>query len=242
MPDTGSADAGKDTGDGRAARWDSHRSDRQRQLLDAGIEAIEESGVNVGVRHVAERAGIPRSVVYRLFEDRDDFEEQLRARIVEQLMTDLAPTLAPHGTLQHAIHRAASTYVGWCADHPALQQYVGLGTASRQRGGSPTVTGTRTAIMATVAGLLSSACVRLGVAPRLAQPVANALYGLVDNTVNRWLARPDGMSRAELIEFLEVSIWNVIDGNLRHRGVILDPTTLISDLRPEESVASTAAP
>lgn len=65
----------------------------------------------------------------------------------------------------------------------------------------------------------------------MAEPLAFGVIGLVDVSVNRWLSQPGSdVTSAELAEFLERSIWQVLDGNLRSIGVDITLSTPIADL------------
>ncbi|MDG3016123.1 TetR/AcrR family transcriptional regulator [Speluncibacter jeojiensis] len=217
------------TPDGRATRWDEHKAQRREQILDAAIASIDESGTDVGVQQIAERAGVPRSVVYRIFKDRGDLDEQLRARILDRLLTHIAPALHPEGTVGEAISRAVSTYLSWIVESPRLHQFLGIGSPSRRTTGSRAVTGTKTAIGVQLTTLLESVLTRAGRDPAPAEPLAFGLIGLVDVSVNRWLTHPT-IGSEELAAFLEVSLWQVLDANLRRLGVAIDPATPISEL------------
>lgn len=109
--------------DGRSTRWNDHKEQRKARILDAALDAVNEGGADVGVQQIAERADVPRSVVYRIFKDRADLDEQLRVRILEMMMTDLTPTLTPQGTVGEAISRAVETYLQWIVKYPRLHHF-----------------------------------------------------------------------------------------------------------------------
>lgn len=217
--------------DGRTTRWDDHKAERRSRILDAAVSEIREHGIDVTVQRIAKTAQIPRSVIYRVFKDRSDLDEQIRARILEDLMTNVGPTLAPSGTVQGAISRAVDTYVEWIVENPHLHQFLGVGSATRPKTGSRTVTGARTAIALQAARMFEELLRSRTDAVEIAEPMAFALVGLVDASVNRWLSRsmrpltPHAMS-----EFLQLSIWQVLDGNLRQIGIDLDPQSQVSSL------------
>lgn len=229
-----SVDAGA-TPDGRDTRWDDHRAARHDGILAAAIEAIEADGGAIGVAAIAERAAVPRSVVYRLFENRDDLDEQIRTRIVDNLMADLAPALDPTGTVREAIGRATTGYVGWVATHPRLQQFLGTGSATRRRTGSRVVTGTRTAIALNLARLLDAEFAHLTGAPPPAgasQNLAFGIVGLVDGAVNRWVAHPEsGSSADDLVDFLSDAVWSVLASHAERLGVPLAPDQALARRR-----------
>src|SRR5690606_25592449 len=111
--------------DGRSTRWDQHKAERREKILAAAIDLIEREGDAAGVQAIATSAGVPRSVVYRIFTDRADLDEQIRVRITEHLMLELAPALEPRGTVRGGIDHAVATYVGWVREHPRLHAFLG---------------------------------------------------------------------------------------------------------------------
>lgn len=217
--------------DGRATRWDDHKMQRRDRILEAALEAVEDGGTDIGVQQIAERAQVPRSVVYRIFADRGDLDEQIRLRIIDVMMTELGPVLTPHGTVREAIELAVDTYLRWIVAHPRLHAFLGKGAPGRKSVGSRAVTGTKTAIGVQLGELLAGILDRREVTSNLAEPLAFALVGLVDATVNRWLSQQDGaVSSDELARFLETSIWSVLDANLRALGVEIMPSTTVAEL------------
>jgi AcrR family transcriptional regulator len=223
--------AGEPAADGRSTRWDDHTAERRQRILDAAIESIAESGDTVAVRDIADRAGVPRSVVYRIFADRDDLDEQVRAAIVERMMTVLAPTLEPNGTIHASVNEAATTYVAWVAKHPRLHQFLGTGSAKRRTTGSRVVTGTRSAIARQLTNLLQQVAKRTGSNPAAAEPLAFGLIGLVDGAVNRWVNNPRSkVSADELSRFLADSVWVVLRAEAAQLGVSLTRRTRYIDV------------
>ncbi|MCX6399159.1 MAG: hypothetical protein NTX33_04405 [Propionibacteriales bacterium] len=221
--------------DGRDTRWADHRAARRDLILNAAIEAIDAEGGTVAVAAMADRAAVPRSVVYRLFEDRDDLDEQIRSRIIDELMSDLRPALDPTGTIQEAIERATTTYVGWVDGHPRLQQFLGTGSATRRRTGSRVVTGTRTAIARGLSRLLEAEFTHLAeeqAPPGNAENLAFGIVGLVDGAVNRWVAHPESRSTPEeLVEFLADAVWSVLSTNAQRLGLTLQPDQTLASRR-----------
>ncbi|WP_024796109.1 TetR/AcrR family transcriptional regulator [Tomitella biformata] len=217
--------------DGRSTRWDDHKAQRRERILQAAIDTINESGSDIGVLQIAERAEVPRSVVYRHFKDRGDLDEAIRARIIDKLMANLAPALTPTGNIAQAIDQAVDTYLDWIVASPKLHQFLGTGSASRRTTGSRVVTGTKTAIAVQLTGLFELMLTSLGHDSVLAESLAFGVIGLVDVSVNRWLAHANSQLPLDKLRgFLAVSIWQVLDGNLRQLGTTLSPQTLISDL------------
>lgn len=218
--------------DGRSRRWDDHKELRRDQVLDAAIATLGDIGELGGVQDIADRAQLPRSVVYRLFKDRDDLEDQLRRRILGGLMTVLAPTLTtPEATFEDSIRNAVDAYVGWIVDNPNLHTYLGAAAARQPTSGPSAVSNTRAAIANQAARVIAEELDKLDADTRFAEPLGFALIGMVDSTVNRWLSRsPRPITPAELSEFLRSSAWQIIDSTLQRSGIRLDPQTPVAKL------------
>ncbi len=230
-----SGTAGEATADGRDTRWNDHRLQRRDLILAASLTCIERDGVGVGVAAIADEAGLPRSVVYRLFRDREDLDEQIRTRIIEEMMLDLAPALDPRGTAYDAVGHAVRTYVAWVDRRPRLHQFLGTGSATKPKTGSRVVTGTRTAVALAVVDLVQDFLGRRSTHPvpdGAAENLAFAMVGLVDGAVNRWVAHPESRSSAdELTTFLTDALWGVITSTASRFGLRVDRRTRLSPTR-----------
>ena len=213
--------------DGRDRRWDDHRQERRERLLAAAIELIDREGGDVGVAAIAAQAGIPRSVVYKLFRDREDLDEQIRIRIIQDTTATLAPLLVPRGTLREMVRVAAKTYVDWVTAHANQHPSIGTGSTTRPTPGSPSIAGGKAAFAQNVADLvmvlLRSLDPDAKVSRGSAENLAFALTGVTDSVVNRWLVAGRARStKKELIQFLTEASCGVILGAAGVAGVELD--------------------
>jgi AcrR family transcriptional regulator len=76
----------------RRARLDPQT--RRVQLVDTGRDLLEQRGVGtMSIEHVADAAGVSRSLVYAYFGDRDGLVAEVYLRVLDQL----DETLHPHG-------------------------------------------------------------------------------------------------------------------------------------------------
>ncbi len=178
--------------DGRDARWDEHRQNRHERILTTAIAMIDAGRRDVGVAAIAAEAGVPRSVVYRLFKDREDLDEQIRQRIVDGMVADLAPALVVRGTIRTAVRRAVATYVEWVQEHAELHRFLGSGSASHPEHGSPAMFGGKAGFVRMASEIIESLLVPMS-APRkvprgLVADLATGLVGMTDSVVNGWLA------------------------------------------------------
>ncbi|MEV0246766.1 TetR/AcrR family transcriptional regulator [Nocardia sp. NPDC050712] len=217
----------RDAVDGRATRWDGHKARRRAEVLDAAIAVIEEHGVEVSVRLVADRLALPRPVVYRHFEGRADLDEQIRQRILRSLLTELMPTLDPNGTVRDAVGTAIGAYVRWVAAHPNLHQF--LSTAATPGDGA--LASARHRIGGRLAELFTVGLARFGIDPAPARPMAFGIVALADGVVNAWRADPASPLTSEQVEaMLTESVLALFEGNARSLGMPVTRDTIVSEL------------
>ena len=165
-----------------------------------------------------------------MFSDRADLDQQLRLRILGDLRDRLGPALDLHGTIAESIEFAVDTYVQWIVEFPRLHQFLSIGSRAKRTVGARAVTETKAEIAQRVSAIAVVAFRANGADPRVADSLAFGLIGLVDATVNRWLASPERIDAEGLSVFLRTSIWNVIHGTAAEAGVELDPTMQVAAL------------
>lgn len=216
--------------DGRTTRWNDHKAARRQVLVDAAIELIGRDGIEVGVQQIARYAGLPRSVVYRVFTDRSDLDEQIRAGIIEQLTAELEPALQPEGTLSGAVERAIRTYMNWIAYNPRLHQFLSVGSARNRTTDSPVVTGSRRAIAHRLTDLLKFTEAE-SATERMTESIAFGLVGFVDSTINHWLAQREPESDTEmLMAFLVRAVSHILIDALASLGIRIEPDSQLAQV------------
>ncbi|WP_149360500.1 TetR/AcrR family transcriptional regulator [Lolliginicoccus suaedae] len=230
------SDAPEQPVDGRSLRWEDHKAARRKIVLDSALRAIDAEGSDVGVQQIAEYARLPRSVVYRLFRERTDLDEQVRAHIVSSMMETLAPALVPEGSVDFAINRAIHTYVEWIAAHPNLHQFLSTGPKRPARA-AQSLDGVKTAFGLYVTDVVAAGLATLDLPGDRAEAVSFGLVGLVDGAVNQWLHHGEGrLPTSELADVLSSAALDVISGALRDLGVTLDREAplgeITGDIRP----------
>ncbi|MFI6937738.1 TetR/AcrR family transcriptional regulator [Streptomyces sp. NPDC050418] len=215
--------------DGRSTRWDEHKAQRQVELVDAAVALIEEEGTRFRVQRLAERVGVPRSVLYRHFKDRATLDELIRRRVVESFMRRMEPTLTFDGTVEEAVSRVVGAHLDWVAQHPRLYSYMGVG--EHAMGDGSLVADTKTAIALMLSERFGEVLKALGVPKAPIRSVAVGIVGFVDTAVNQWVNDPQrDVSEEELRAMLCRSVWAVLDATLRDLGVELSPDQRVSDV------------
>jgi AcrR family transcriptional regulator len=215
--------------DGRSTRWDDHKAQRQGELVDGAIALIEEEGAHFRMQRLAERMGLPRSVLYRHFKDRASLDELVRRRVVESFVQRMEPTLTFEGTIEESVHRVVGAHLDWVSQHPRLYAYMGVAEHSMEDGSL--VADTKTAIALKLSERFGEVLKALGVPQAPIRSVAVGIVGFVDTAVNQWMRDPEReQSEDELRAMLCRSVWAVLDSTLRSLGVELSPQQRVSDL------------
>ncbi|WP_189775339.1 TetR/AcrR family transcriptional regulator, partial [Streptomyces tauricus] len=208
--------------DGRSTRWDDHKAQRQVDLVDAAVALIEDEGTRFKLQRLAERVGLPRSVLYRHFKDRATLDELIRRRVVESFMRGIEPTLTFDGTIEESVRRVVGAHLDWVAQHPRLYAYMGVG--EHAMGDGSLVADTKAAIALMLSERFADVLKALGLPEAPIRSVAIGIVGFVDTCVNQWVRdERRELSEEELREMLCRSVWAVLDATLRNLGVQLSP-------------------
>lgn len=219
-------------GDGRSRRWTEHRRARRRVLVDAAIEAVEADGAEVGVDVVAARAGVSRTVLYRYFDGRDDLQAAVARRAVELLLASLTQPLRTGSTPRRMIRGVVRAHLRWLDSHPELYRLIATRSAPGTAGREAFAEG-ESLFAAQLSDVLSHYMTVLGISDDSVQPLAVGLVGMVE-AAGDWWVRRRGVSQRRIVDQLSESVWYVIDGHLRARGVTMDPDLPLPAFTHEE--------
>lgn len=112
--------------DGRNARWDEHREQRRRLILDAAIAVVSEAqpGAELRLQDVAERAGLVRTVVQRHFGGRLQLTRAVQADVLEQAFALITRPVDLTQTLHEVAHSLVGETVRWVVGSPSLHALV----------------------------------------------------------------------------------------------------------------------
>lgn len=206
--------------DGRRTRWDTHRAERRRQLVDAGLAVLAESGPEFGLDLVAVRAGVTKPVIYRHFADRGRLVDAMGERATAIMLDDWILPAIHHDTVPIARIRASiDGFLGFLDAHPNVYWlYVRHAPAD----GSDVAQVNKELIAAAIGAVLDDFLRVGGIAPEAAEVWAHGLVGFVQNAAEWWLVRRT-LSREGLAEHLSALVWAQCDGIARRHGIVIDP-------------------
>ncbi len=208
--------------------------------MSALLELIEECepGVEIPLQAIADRAGVKRSVIYRHFADRRDLDARTREFVVESYVDEVMPTLDPADSLRATIFRLIDTYVRLVAAHPRTHEWIERGPGSSDPSGQAIVTGTKAAIAKRISYLFETGAAAVGYSDPGIEVAAFAIVSMVDGAVTRWLhTRPEGWDEDGVSRMLTESLWFLVDGHARTRGITVDPDRPLGELLAGSTLA-----
>jgi AcrR family transcriptional regulator len=211
--------------DGRATRWDAHRQDRRRAIIQAAVDLIESDGPDALTGQIAQRAGVPRTHVYRHFADKDALDRAVVEYAIEQVTEQVNFGLASEGSVLDIARAAIGGHVQWMVDHPNLNRFIDRHSLRSAHGNDA-----NTAFAIGLTSLLESYLGYWRVSPKPAEPLAVGIVGMVEATVLWWLRgglhhdrEGRELGHDELVEMLVRQVWVLIDHVSRDVGITLDP-------------------
>ena len=207
--------------DGRSTRWDQHRSERRAAIIAAAIAAIEEHGPDALTGQIADKAGVPRTHVYRHFDGKQALDLAVSRHVANQIGTSIRAGLATPGSARDVIRAAISQHLGWIEAHPNLYRFIAAHAYTVGTTGSP-ADDAKAAFAAELTALLERYMRAFAVDPTPAARVIVGVVGMVDATAAWWLEHRD-VPREQLTATLAEQVWLVIDHMARESGLVLDP-------------------
>jgi len=112
--------------DGRHSRWDDHRGQRRRLILDAAVAVVEEApqGAELRLQDVSTRAGLVRTVVQRHFGGQVGLLRAVQADVLEQAFALITEPLDLTASLHDVAAQMVGTTIEWVDGHPCLHALV----------------------------------------------------------------------------------------------------------------------
>lgn len=227
-----------DSTDGRQTRWQEHNEARRARIIEAAVAQVEagEPGAEVNVASIAARAGLSRSVLYRLFDDRADLDRAVQAHVLDELWARLLPALELRGTIPQIAERTVRAYVDWAVEHPALHLLADHDTTTD---GDGPLQQRLEMIALRVADTVYVALELMGgsVGDQERARIEGLVFGVVGGvfaTVRRWVHQPrPELTAQDVIELASDTVWAVLEFHARQLGVTIDPDKPVQQLLDE---------
>lgn len=220
--------------DGRQLRWEQHKADRRKQIIDAALDILDERqpGEEIHVQEIADRAGLNRTAIHRLFKDRNDLDLEVQWEVCRRMSDVFLSSVDLNGVPRDIIHGVVDHFVRYAVDHLAWVRFVERGVPGTDvRPRDETIAGVVEQIEMVISGVAESVGVDLTDDDRaMLEPWVTALIGGGLDAVQRWTSRGERRPDTEtFIEGITDMAFFVIDGLAARRGLPL-PDTSIAEL------------
>lgn len=201
--------------DGRSTRWEEHRAQRRRELVEAALRAIRQHGATVGMDDIAAVAGTSKTVYYRHFTDRSGLYAAVSQSVDARILRDVTAVLGGSGGDLASVHSpprdlvasAIDAYLQLVERDPEVYRFVvAAPLLDRAPDGDPASPVT-SHIASQMSGLLAAALSAAGRDPSAARVWAAGLVGLVRAGADQWLGDTASMSRHDLAQHLTDLAW-----------------------------------
>lgn len=190
--------------DGRAARWEAHRTARHQELLKLARKAVHQLGPQVSIQEIANHAKTSKPVYYRYFGDKEGLRQALGAMVI----TDFRQRVIAAGLAKQdeasALHAMVTAYLELAANSPNLYFFVTAVPREPSPAGLPdgddATAGALNDFFEEVSSLISQ---RLTQLPAAAGTTAISLWpraalGMVRAAGEQWLRQPQHEGKPSL--------------------------------------------
>lgn len=220
--------------DGRSTRWDPHRRERRLLIIKAAIAAIEEYGPHALTGQIAEKAGVPRTHVYRHFRGKQALDLAVARYVAGQIGQQIRSGLEARGTARALIGGAIREHLAWIEAHPNLYRFLAEHAYAVNVTGSPAVDDAKAAFAGELTTLLEGYLRYFEIDTTPAARLIIGIVGMVDATAAWWVDHHD-VEREQLTDELTDQVWLVIDHMARSMGLELDPDNPLPQLASDAS-------
>jgi AcrR family transcriptional regulator len=191
---------------------------RRAKILLAAVDAVEELGAGVGVGEVAERAGIARPHVYRVFASKEALDAEVARFAATELVRRVRPHYAQVGRPYTIVHGVILACVEWAAEHPNLYRFL---AAQQQTKAWHRARMGRTRFLQEIATAMDRYLDAGGFVAKAPDGVLAGLMGMVDASIIWWLDHKDE-SKAGVTGRLTRQVMLVLKGMLADLGMHVD--------------------
>jgi AcrR family transcriptional regulator len=220
--------------DGRRLRWQAHREERRKALIDAAIRAVRRHGASAGMDQIAAEAGTSKPVVYRYFTDKADLYLAVGQRVAQGLVDQIKDAIDNQPDGRSMLAAGVDAYLDMIEQEPELYRFVVQHTLLDRPVENDPVTDYSSMLGSYISRRLGDLMREVGLDSGAAEPWGFGLVGLVRSAGEWWLER-QSMSRQALADYLTSLVWSGFAGAYAAAGVDVEDPPPVRLLRPTGS-------
>ena len=200
--------------DGRDTRWQEHRVERRRALVDSALRAIRTHGSGVTVEEIAVSAGTSKTVIYRYFGDRAGLYLAVADKVASNILSQVRPmfTSLRSGGVEDMVRGLAQAYVGLVDRDPEIYLFVMNRPPGLPAGAGDPATGIADRIAIELTAAVREEQQTKGIASGILEPLAFGIVGFIRAATGQWLAAGARASTPpdELVELITVAFTPIV--------------------------------
>ncbi len=217
--------------DGRRLRWQAHREERRKALIDAAVRAVRRHGAGAGMDQIAAEAGTSKPVVYRYFTDKADLYLAVGQRVAQGLVDQITTAIDGQQDGRAMLAAGVDAYLQMIEQEPELYRFVVHPTLLDRPVENDPVTDYSSLLGSYISRRLGDLMREVGLDSGAAEPWGFGLVGLVRSAGEWWLER-QSMSRQALADYLTSLVWSGFAGAYAAAGVEVEDPPPVRLLRP----------
>ena len=201
--------------DGRDRRWDDHRAERRRSLVEATLRAVRQHGSGAGMDEIAAVAGTSKTVLYRHFADKGQLYLAVTEAVHGLIAHDLRASVERAGAqdARGAVAAAVDAYLALVERDPEVYRFV-VERPLLAGGQSPDGTDPVRGLVQLVAQQVGETLAAAGAPADRAATWGHALVGMVRAVADAWIDSPSPAPRHEVVEHLVDLAWDGLAATL----------------------------
>lgn len=199
--------------DGRDTRWEAHRAERRKELVQAALRAIRKNGATVGMDEIAAVAGTSKTVIYRHLGDRLGLYLAVCEAVDEIILADFGRAMAGSGVggdiddalagdPYDVLTAVIGSYFELVERDPEVYRFVTRRPLVDLPPETDPIGGLTDSIAQQLTKVFHDVLQARGADTSGAATWAFGLVGFVRETADRWLADPERTPRDEVVRHL----------------------------------------
>ncbi len=193
--------------DGRATRWNGHRSERRLELVRQVRHAVHEHGPDMSMEEIATSLGTSKSILYRYFRDKTALQVAVGEYVLGRARSRLTGAAESSRDPRRAVEAMVSTYLEIVAQSRNVFLFVNRPAQAASEGNLRIFV---SQVEDQVARLLARLLPADAVAPDRVRLWAAATVGLVRGAAEQWITTPaaERLPREHLGADLATLLWD----------------------------------
>lgn len=199
--------------DGRDTRWEAHRAERRKELVQTALRAIRQNGATVGMDEIAAVAGTSKTVIYRHLGDRLGLYLAVCEAVDGIIVADFAKAMASSGVggdiddalagdPYEVLTAVIGSYFELVERDPEVYRFVTRRPLVDLPPETDPIGGLTDTIAQQLTLVFRDVLQARGADTSGAATWAYGLVGFVRETADRWLADPERAPRDEVVGHL----------------------------------------